>query len=495
MIRVLMLCEGTYPFYRGGVSTWTHNLISNLEDYRFLILSVTSTPFLSLKYELPTNVDEVLNVPLWGTEIVKEHIGEFKLRDFLGLSLSTSERDVQEEFAPSFKTFLNEVKYGCRNPKRLGEAIYEMHLFLTRHDHRKTVRSESFWKTVWEELAEDKLYGNIKISRLIEFSRIIGFLLRLLSYEYPETDLCHSSAAALCGLPGVILKIREGIPYIITEHGVYFRERILDLPLDATLIERILWINFYRAISRVNHYYADKILPVCSFNVNWEKELGTPLEKIEVIYNGVDVERFRPMDVGGVEGDFKRIVVMARIDKLKDITNMVEAMTYVSREYPNVRCEVYGPIVDERYHEMCRRKVKEFKLERKVFFMGPTDKPELVYNKGYVVAQPSLSEGFPYTVVEAMACGKPVVATDVGGVREALGECGILVPARSPVDLAEGLLKVLKDDKLAEKLGEKARNRVLKFFTYEKFLENYRRVYLEVLSEKTLKEASTWRKF
>jgi len=489
-----MLCEGTYPFHRGGVSTWTHNLISNLKDYRFLILSITSTPFLSLKYRLPANVDGLLNIPLWGTEIVKEHMREFRVRDFLGRSWSTSERDIREGFVPSFKTFLNEVKHGCKNPRRLGEAIYGMHLFLTRHDHRKTMRSESVWEAIREELAEDKLYRNIKLSRLVEFSRILGFLLRLLSYEYPEADLCHSSAAAFCGLPGVILKIRDGTPYIITEHGVYFRERLLDLHLDTTVIERILWVNLYRAITIVNYHYADKVLPVCNFNVNWEVELGAHPERIEVIYNGVDVERFRPMEVEGAGDNLKRIVVMARIDKLKDIINIVEAMAHLSREYLEAKCEIYGPIADKAHYEICRRKVRELGIEGKVSFMGPTDRPELAYNRAYVVAQPSLSEGFPYTVVEAMACGKPVVATDVGGVREAIGDCGILVPARSPTDLADGLLRVLRDEELARRLGERARQRVLELFTYERFLENYRRVYLEVLSEKVLGEVAGWRK-
>ncbi len=93
-----------------------------------------------------------------------------------------------------------------------------------------------------------------------------------------------------------------------------------------------------------------------------------------------------------------------------------------------------------------------------------------------------------------MACGKPVVATDVGGVREAIGDCGIVVPARSPRKLAEGIMKLLKDEELARSLGERARRRVLSTFTFRRFIEDYRRVYIETLSEKALREVARWLK-
>ena len=488
-----MLCEGTYPFYRGGVSTWTHNLILNLKDYEFFVLSVTPAPFLRRRYDLPSNVKGILEIPLWGTEFAKEHIQEFRFRDFLSRNLSTDERKIREEFVPSLRVFLDEVKYGCKDPRRLAEAICEMHVFLTKHDHRKTVRSEAFWNVIQEELFNDRLYEYAKLSYMIDFSRILSHILRLLSYEYPYADLSHSSVAAFCGLPGIILKIERGIPYLITEHGVYFRERILDLPSKSSIIERMLLINLYRAIVQVNYYYADRVLPVCRFNINWERELGVPEEKIEVICNGIDIEKFKPLKTN-TKDNLKRIVVMARIDKLKGIMNLIEAMAKVSKRHPEAICEIYGPISDKAYFKACQRKIKSLNLENKVLFMGPTDKPELAYNRAYVVVQPSLSEGFPFTVIEAMACGKPVIATDVGGISEAIDGFGVVVPPRSSIALAEGIIKVLENEEYAEEIGRKARRYVLERFTYEGFLENYRRIYLEVLSERIWREIIEWQR-
>ena len=81
----------------------------------------------------------------------------------------------------------------------------------------------------------------------------------------------------------------------------------------------------------------------------------------------------------------------------------------------------------------------------------------------------------------AMACGKPVVATDVGGVSEILGDAGILVSPRNPRTLARGILKVLSDEELARELGLRARMRVLKKFPIWKIVKEYREIYRELI--------------
>jgi len=457
-------------------------LTSNLKEYEFIIYSLLTKPLSKLAYQVPENVKSVLSIPLWGTEYPKEHLKHITVKDLVKLSLETKESDIRERFAPHFKTFIEEIKVGGRNPEALGEALAGMHDFLIRHSFRKTFRSPHIWNIFLEEIMEDELYSNMRVYFLIRVAKIISHVLRILSYPYPEADLYHSSAAAICGLIGVVKKIKSEAPYIVTEHGIYFRERILDVYEDMSIPEKIFWLNIYRAISLVNYYYADKILPVCEFNISWEKEFGISSDKIEKIYNGVDVDRFKPMDVK-VEEDIKPIVVMSRVEKLKDILNIIEAMKYVSEEDKKVRCEIYGPIIDEEYFNTCLKRIQRLGISDKVQFLGRTDKPELAYNRAQVVVQPSLSEAFPFTVIEAMACGKPVVATDVGGVKEAVGEAGIIVPPRSPKKLAEGILLLLGDEKLRKELSRIGRERVLKLFTYQKFIEDYRRVYLEIASE------------
>ncbi|HDJ66389.1 MAG TPA: DUF3492 domain-containing protein [Nitrososphaeria archaeon] len=480
-MKIVMLNEGTYPYYKGGVSTWAHVLISGLREFNFITVTLTTKPLLKPLYPNPPNLTCVMNIPLWGTERLGEHLREFTVRKLIKLSAWTREDDIKENFVPYFRTFLREAKMGGRDPEAIGEALVNMHKFLLNHSFRKAFRSAHVWKAFLDEIIEDELYSNTRISYILKLSHVIRHLFRILAYDYPDANLYHSSASGLCGLIGVIKKIKCGTPYIVTEHGVYFRERLLDVYSELNLPEKIFWLNLFRAIALVNYHYADRILPVCEFNIMWETEFGVSRRKVEVIYNGVDVDRFKPMEVE-VKG-VKPIVVMSRIEKLKDILNMVEALEYISKEAPEIKCEIYGPIVDEKYFNACLKRAYELNVLNKISFMGSTDKPEIAYNRAEVVVQPSLSEGFPFTVIEAMSCGKPVVATNVGGVKEAIADAGIVVPPRSPRDLADAVLKLLEDEDLRKRLGDRARERVLKLFSQRRFIEEYRRLYLEIVSE------------
>ncbi len=484
-MEVAILTEGTYPFFKGGVSTWVHNLISNMPEFNFVVISVVAMPGLKPAYKLPGNVKRLLVIPLWGSEYALEYT-DIPLSKFIRLKRNTDETSIKKDFLPHFEVFLENVKSGGGSPKKLGEALLEMHNFLSSHSFEETLRSKSVWEAFLDRIGEDSLYNALPISTLIEIAKIISHTLRILAFPIPRADIFHSTAASLCGVLGVIARLKHGTPYLVTEHGVYFRERLLDLvSFTKGLVGKIFWINFFRSIVKLNYQVADKVVPVCKFNVNWEEEFGVPSWKVEVVYNGVDIERFKPLK--HVKATKPLILVMARVDKLKDIANVIEAMKYVVGEEPEAICEIFGPIDDKEYYEYCLKLLSKLKLNKNVKFKGVTERPEVEYNRALIVVQPSLTEGFPLTVVEAMACGKLVVATDVGGVKEAIGDCGLLVPPRSPRKLAQAILKGLKDTRLRKNLEVKARERVCRLFTHKRFIEDYKRVYIELLSEKKLR--------
>jgi glycosyltransferase involved in cell wall biosynthesis len=485
-IRVLALCEGTYPYYRGGVSTWCHNLFSDLKDFDFYIFTVVGNPHISPKYRLPPNVKEMRTMPLWGTERIEE-FDDTPAPIYMKRVLDTKRRIVEEEFIPPFKIILKEVMVGGRDLERLGGALHTLHHFSQRYDFKQAFKDPSTWEAFLEIMGGDPLYRNMKVLELINICRTIQHFLRVVTVRAPRVDICHVSAAAFTGILGIIQKIEYGTPYLLTEHGVYFRERILDLiGVKTSVSARIFWNNFYSAIVRANFFYADKIAPTSNFNMMWEERLGVPEEKVETIYNGVDIGKFTPRDEAIQEEGPATIVAVARIDKLKDIVNMVEAMKYVKEKKPEVKCRIFGPISDPDYYRLCLKTRERLNLSDAVVFEGPTMEPEKEMAKATVFVQPSLSEGFPYTVIEAMACGRPVVATDVGGVKEAIGDSGLLARARSPKELASKILKLLDHPELQRELSLKARMRVERLFSYKKFLEEYRRLYLELLTGKAL---------
>jgi glycosyltransferase involved in cell wall biosynthesis len=112
--------------------------------------------------------------------------------------------------------------------------------------------------------------------------------------------------------------------------------------------------------------------------------------------------------------------------------------------------------------------------------MGATKTPEKAYNLADVVAFSSLTEGFSFGVIEAMACGKAVVATEVGGVREALEGCGLLVRSRSPRDLAKGITTLLEDEGMTRRFEDAALRRARTEFSLEKEIQEYSNLYDEL---------------
>jgi glycosyltransferase involved in cell wall biosynthesis len=167
---------------------------------------------------------------------------------------------------------------------------------------------------------------------------------------------------------------------------------------------------------------------------------------------------------------------------LKGQLDLIEVAAMLKPKFHNLEVRFYGSPADREYFNSCMCKVAEFGLEDCVTFAGSTKEPWKVYNDADVMAFPSISEAFPYAVLEAMSCGAAIVATDVGGVREAVGDCGLLVPAGTPYAMAGAISFLLNNATERERFGQMARARVLKHFTEDQFLNSYESTYWKLLS-------------
>jgi glycosyltransferase involved in cell wall biosynthesis len=127
--------------------------------------------------------------------------------------------------------------------------------------------------------------------------------------------------------------------------------------------------------------------------------------------------------------------------------------------------------------------VQSLGLQDSIQFMGKVKNPEMAYNSADVAVISSITEGFPFAIIEAMACGKGIVATDVGGIREALEGCGLLVRSSHPQELGNAITKLLRDEKLRSSLGAAALKRVQEGFTLEKSLGQYRQEYERLMAQ------------
>jgi polysaccharide biosynthesis protein PelF len=480
-LSVLLTTEGTYPYHRGGVSTWCHALTNELPEIDFTLLAVTMHPYLESQYALAPNVRSVITVPLWGTEDPAEYGDHATFPDYLQRRWTTTTHDVEQEFLPSYETFLHQLVEPTMASRALGLTLLRMHQHFRHFDYHRTQTHPLVWnlfvdvmRRAWRQAHPNEPPPSL--TGLVEAFRLLHRLLLPLASDPPRTDLTHSAAAAFCGLPCVVAKLRHNTPYLLTEHGVYLREQYLNLGRNIKSIF-VRWFLF-RLINTINdvHYaYADQISPVCQYNTRWEVWRHVEPERIRVIYNGVNPERFCP----AVRASHERptVVNVGLIFPLKGQLDLIEAAALVRRSVPNVEFRLYGSPSDERYYRECLQRVDERSLQNTVVFAGTTKEPWSALQQADVVALASVSEAFPYALVEAMLTKAAIVATDVGGVREALGDAGLLVYPRDPVALAEAIGTLLNWPEGRERLGARARDRALRWFTEQRFVEAYRTSY------------------
>jgi glycosyltransferase involved in cell wall biosynthesis len=158
----------------------------------------------------------------------------------------------------------------------------------------------------------------------------------------------------------------------------------------------------------------------------------------------------------------------------------------VKETIPNVQYMVYGDdqAVPE-YTQECLDLIDELSLQDNFKFMGPKSNPQEIFLEGDISILTSISEGFPYTVIESMSCGIPVVSTDVGGVKEALDEsCGFTCKPKDAEEIGGNVTKLLLNEELRKKMGKNAREKVLNNFTLNKFIGEYEDVYSEIMKSK-----------
>jgi glycosyltransferase involved in cell wall biosynthesis len=305
-----------------------------------------------------------------------------------------------------------------------------------------------------------------------------------LTAPVPEVDIAHTTIAGFPGLAGVVAKLEHGTPFLVTEHGVWVRERYISISTGPfTEYGKRFLMGLSRYLARVNYRCADVISPVTGFNRRWELPYGAPADRIETIANGVDPGLFAPAPKPAHTAGRPVVVAAARVFPLKDIETMIRGAEVVRRSIPDVEFLVYGSLdADLPYVERCRALIAELGLEKTFVFAGHHTKPAELYNEGDISALSSISEGFPYTVLESMACARPVVATDVGGVREALEDFGILVPPRDHEAFGAGVVTLLENPELRARMGRQAREAVLSRFRISHSVGAYREVYERLLA-------------
>lgn len=487
--KVLLINWDNYPNNSvGGVYAWEKILVDSLTDFEFVVANIVSNPNVSGTYKIPPHVTKVIEVPLFGSFRSEEFHQE---KGLFSRIMRTTPYTINNLFIPLYEAFLQNLFSRRCDYKSLSEAIFQMHDLFSRVDVRRCIENPLTWDKYIELLSSDNLFRNVTMNDARFVFQIVQRIIQILSIKIPKVDLVHCSLAWVPSIIAIIAKTESNCPVIVTEHGVAFRDLALyHSTYFSNGASSILWKVFSSNILRAVYSIADVITPVCYANAVWEENLGAAKSKIRVLYNGIDTEKFRPLDnylpdneqsMTDSKNDQPRaptIVYVGRVEVLKDVMNLIQSMKYVQERIPDVQCLIYGISTDLDYSLLCLDTVAKLGLENNIKFMGKTTQVEKVYNIADVIVLSSIAEGFPYSIIEAMACRRAIVATDVGGIREALEGCGLLVRSRHPIELGNAIVTLLKNRNLREELAAAAFKRVHDKFKVDQCISTYRNEYI-----------------
>lgn len=279
----------------------------------------------------------------------------------------------------------------------------------------------------------------------------------------PDLVHCHSSKA---GLVGRIAASSLGLPAVFTAHGWSFAEGVSWKRKSFAVPSEWLAAR-----------WGQKIITVSEQDQNLALRYGIAKpDKLVTIHNGVPDTQHR---ASPGQGETVRIAMVARFAPPKDHALLLRALANTPPSPFEVLFIGDGPTSPEVEEEAA-----SLGLQNKVKFLGTrSDVPELL-SKAHIFVLPSNWEGFPISILEAMRAGLPVVASDVGGVREAVvdGETGFLVPRADVGALRERLSALLRGPRLRARLGAAGRRRYEANFTFERMLEKTLGVYDGVLT-------------
>lgn len=487
-IKVMLVLEGTYPYYDGGVSTWAHTLCDRVENADFVLYSITANYNTKLKYDLPSSVKQLIQVPLWSPDEPGDYTNNgADYTETIIKKNRTTERIVSQHFVPLLEELLTHIYYDIQDPSRLDRLFILMWHYFKQFNFKETMLKQQVWDAYREFICSIGVSEGEPEPKLLELTTGMRWLYRLLtplSIPVPKVDVVHLTMSGFALLPALIANYKFNAPIVLTEHGVFIRERLLAINSSgySFFLKKFL-IRFSENIARLAYYKADVILSVNQFNKKWELQYGAVPEKLRVAYNGIDHTLFKPRPKPIHLCQTPTVVALARIFDLKDITTMIRSCAVVKRKIPNVEFIVYGDNTSvPEYTEECEALITELELKNNFKLMGPRSCPQELFCEGDISILTSVSEGFPYTVLESMSCGIPVVATDVGGTAEALDDqiSGFICKPRDPEAIGTRVIQLLTDKDLREQMSRNARKRIIENFTMAKFIETYEQAYNEV---------------
>lgn len=470
-MRICLLAEGCYPYVAGGVSSWIQMLMQGMPQHEFVILAIGAEQKQRgvYKYTLPENVAEVheyfLDEFLMRSGKRKNNIRLTQKQKQAILDLL---RGNLWDFSELFELFKEGSGYEP-NDFLMSDDFLDIIMELGETEYKNTPFKDTFWTVR---------------SMLIP-------ILNLLKCEIPQADIYHSVATGYAGLLGAKFRYFTGKPYIVTEHGIYTREReeeILKAGWVTTYFKQT-WISFFTSLCHAAYHSADRVVALFYGARRIQISLGAEQDKCLVIPNGINMGRFADIPLISDEPHPLSVGAIIRVVPIKDIKTMIYSFNMVKERQPDAILYLIGPYEeDPDYYRECRELIENLEC-KDIHFVGRVNITDWLDRLDMVILT-SISEGQPFVLLEAMAAHRPVLATNVGSCKEIIegfpdefGNAGEVVPVMNPARIAKGILSIGESPQHMRELAENGYRRVDKYYRDSDFLRSYENLYQEVVKE------------
>jgi len=539
-LDIIIFSEGTYPYVKGGVSSWIQQLIKGRPEINFGICFIGALPtndkgaLLTPQYDFPDNLIFLRTYYLFGED-------------------ETPEPKKKEGSKEGFEEL--EKLYNSFKSKNfvLPKMLENLSFYLDTVSYEDFLFSRRAWEFINEKYMKncDDLPFIDYFWTLRNVHKPIWIIAKMVR-DLPKCKLYHTPSTGYAGFAASLASYHNKKPMVLTEHGIYTRERKIDL-LSAdwiqykkpTLLQQTeeynyikrIWIEFFEKIGLFCYTRSNIILSLFGGARNIQIKYGAKERKCFVIPNGVDIQGLGATMQYRQDPPKKVITLIGRVVPIKDIKTFIRAIKIAHEKDPTVQGWIIGGVSEDiEYANECQDMAIALNLKKKKQYFDKNDKyigfkelteddPEyqqykknkeeyLLQCRDQLLADEeevikffghsnikdylphtaiqtlsSISEGMPLVILEGFAAGVPCVATDVGSCRElieggiddedrALGRAGSVTAIADPGALAKEYLTLLDfKNGLWKKAQDTALKRVHKYYEQTSFLGEYKSIY------------------
>jgi len=494
---IALLLEGTFPFVSGGVSSWVNQIICGLPEYTFSLffLGGNRDYYDGYKYRCPDNVVHLechYLMESWSEKkpkSIKGNINIYEQVDKMHHCLRSHIQKIDEDILLTVMSAL-----GKKNALSRDDFLY----------------SEQSWKQIknyYNKYCTDPSF--VDYFWTIRTMHAPLFILAEIVEKMPPVKVLHSVSTGYAGMLGMMLERTKKLPYILSEHGIYTKERKIDLAQadwitdasetfgtslddDVSYIRR-LWIRFFEGIGKLTYSSTDPIISLYEGNRLRQIDDGAERDRTQIIPNGIDIERFKKLRQLRPDGIPPILALIGRVVPIKDVKTFIRAMRTICNKIPDAKGWIVGPEEEDAdYAIECHALTESLNLQNNVEFLG-FQKVDDIFKKISLIVLTSISEALPLVILEAYASGVPALATDVGSCREliegnneqdkAIGLSGRVVQIANPEETANAAIELLTNESVWKASQQAAIKRVERYYTQKEMFAKYRNIYSNALEQ------------